>query len=66
MAEKNNRSQIIKLKVELNNLKEHYYARRHEILGCLMSLDENNRRHYVAQLQNQEKWNAYKAKLKAK
>lgn len=64
--DKNNKSQVMKLKRELNKLNKHDYERRHEILGRLMRLDENSHQHYVAQLQNQEKWNAYLAKLKAK
>lgn len=58
---KNNKAHVKKLKGELNSLTEHEYERRHEILGRLMRLDENNSQHYVAQLQNKEKWNAYLA-----
>lgn len=63
---KNNMAQVSKLKGELSSLTEHDYGRRHEILGRLMRLDENNQQHYVAQLQNKEKWNAYLAKQGAK
>lgn len=63
---KNNKAQVSKLKDELNVLKEHDYERRHEILRRLMRLDENNQQHYVAQLQNKEKWDAYLAKQDAK
>lgn len=63
---KNNKAQVSKLKGELNSLTEHDYERRHKILGRLMRLDENNSQHYVAQLQNKEKWNAYLAKQGAK
>ncbi len=59
---KNNKAHVMKLKGELNKLKEHTYERRHEILGRLMRLDENSQQHYVAQLQNKEKWEAYLAR----
>lgn len=63
---KNNKAHVVKLKAELNKLKEHDYERRHEILGRLMRLDDNNNQHYVAQLQNKEKWNAFLAKQDAR